>query len=185
MYLRNSESPVRVKFNQTLSVRKMTFSVFWDRKGNLLIDFLPSGETVNAAHFRETEQKLRRVIQNKSRGMITTNDMLLHNDARPHTAVLMGFGWELFDHPPFSPDLVPSHFNVFLLLKKFLSSGERFGNDKVLKTSVSIHRWHSSKTERHNVDPTILQVSQFWWRLCCKIAEALMYLMPINMFLKV
>ncbi|KAJ4450865.1 hypothetical protein ANN_02297 [Periplaneta americana] len=128
MHWRHSGSPVRTKFKQMLSVRKVMCTVFWDRKGILLIDFLPRGETVNAD----------RVV-------------LLHDNARPHTArctaaVLTEFGWELFDHSPYSPDLAPSDFHVFLYLKKFLSSGERFGNDEELKTSVT--RWfHSQAAE--------------------------------------
>ncbi|KAJ4429305.1 hypothetical protein ANN_26309 [Periplaneta americana] len=75
-----------------------------------------------------TLRKLRRAIQNKRRGMLTAGVVLLHDNARPHTArrttaVLTEFGWELFDHPPCSPDLAPSDFHVFLHLKKFLSSG--------------------------------------------------------------
>ncbi|KAJ4450397.1 hypothetical protein ANN_01821 [Periplaneta americana] len=105
MHWWHSGSPVRMKFKETLSVRKVMCMVFWDRKGILLIDFLPRGETVNAD----------RVV-------------LLHDNACPHTArrtaaVLTEFGWELFDHPPYSPDLAPSDFHVFLHLKKFLSSG--------------------------------------------------------------
>nr|XP_042906765.1 uncharacterized protein LOC122271040 [Parasteatoda tepidariorum] len=103
----------------------------------------PRGETVNADRYCETLQKLRRAIQNKRRGMLTAGVVLLHDNARPHmtrrtTAVLTKFGSELFDHPPYSPDLDPSDFHVFLHLKKFLSSGERFGNDEELKTSVSL-----------------------------------------------
>ncbi|XP_069700702.1 uncharacterized protein [Periplaneta americana] len=68
--------------------------------------------------------------------------------ARPHTArrtaaVLTEFGLELLDHPPYSPDLAPSDFHIFLHLKKFLSSGERFGNDEELKKSVT--RWFHSQ----------------------------------------
>ncbi|KAJ4426959.1 hypothetical protein ANN_26758 [Periplaneta americana] len=97
IHWRHSRSPVRMKFKQTLSVRKVMCTVFWDRKGILLNDFLPRGV------------------------------VLLHDNARPHTArrtaaVLTEFGWELFDHPPYSPDLAPSDFHVFLHLKKFLSS---------------------------------------------------------------
>ena len=126
-------------------------TVFWDRKGSLLIDFLPRGETVNADRYCETLRKLRRAIQNKRRRMLTTGVVLLHDNARPHTArciaaVLTEFGWELFHHPPYNPDLAPSDFHVFLHLKKFLSSGERFGNDEELKTSVT--RWfHSQAAE--------------------------------------
>ncbi|KAJ4426490.1 hypothetical protein ANN_27304 [Periplaneta americana] len=127
MNWRHSGSPVRTKFKQTLSVRKVMCTMFWDRKGILLIDFLPRGETVNADRYCETLRKLRRAIQNKSRGMVTAGVVLLHDNARPRTArrtaaVLTEFGWELFDHPPYSPGLDPSDFHVFLHLKKFLSS---------------------------------------------------------------
>ncbi|KAJ4452219.1 hypothetical protein ANN_03737 [Periplaneta americana] len=151
MHWRHSGSPVRTKFKQTLSVRKVMCTVFWDRKGILLIDFLPRGETVNADHYCETLRKLRRAIQNKRRGMLIAEVVLLHDNARPHTArrtaaALTEFGWELFDHPPYSPDLAPSDFHVFLHLRKFLSSGEHFGNDEELKTSVT--RWfHSQAAE--------------------------------------
>ncbi|XP_069680131.1 histone-lysine N-methyltransferase SETMAR-like isoform X2 [Periplaneta americana] len=135
MHWWHNGSPVRTKFKQTLSVRKVMCKVFWDRKGILLIDFLPRGGTVNDDRYCETLRKLRRAIQNKRRGMLTAGVVLLHDNARPHTtrrtaAVLTEFGWELFDHPPYSPDLAPSDFHVFLHFKKFLSSGERFGNDK-------------------------------------------------------
>jgi len=33
----------------------------------------------------------------------------------------MTFGWKQFDHPPFSPDLAPSDFHLFLHLKSFLA----------------------------------------------------------------
>ncbi|KAJ4427860.1 hypothetical protein ANN_23861 [Periplaneta americana] len=151
MHWRYSGSPVRTKFKQTLSVRKVMCTVFWNRKGILLFDFFPRGETVNADRYCETLRKLRRAIQNKRRGMLTAGVVLLHDNARPHTArrtaaVLTEFGWELFDHPPYSPDLAPSDFHVFLHLKKFLSSSERFGNDEELKTSVT--RWfHSQAAE--------------------------------------
>ncbi|GFV38422.1 uncharacterized protein TNCV_4393031 [Trichonephila clavipes] len=114
----HSGSPVRTKFKQMLSVLKVMCTVFRDRKGILLIDFLPRGERVNADPYSETLWKLRRAIQNKRRGMLTYC----------------------------SSDLPPSDFHVFLYLKKFLSSGKRFGNDEELKTSV--RRWfHSQAAE--------------------------------------
>ncbi|KAJ4433038.1 hypothetical protein ANN_15295 [Periplaneta americana] len=85
------------------------------------------GETVKADRYCETLRKLRRAIQNKRHGMLTEGVVLLHDNARPHTArrtatVLTEFGWELFDQPPYSPDLGPRDVHVFLHLKKFLSS---------------------------------------------------------------
>ncbi|GFU79973.1 mariner Mos1 transposase [Trichonephila clavipes] len=123
-------------------------TVFWDRKGILLIDLLPRGETVNSDCYSETLRQLRRAIQNKWRGMLTAGVVLLHDNAHPHTArrttaVFTEFGWELFDDPPYSPYLAHSDFHIFLHLKTFLFSGESFGNDEELKTSVT--RWFHLK----------------------------------------
>ncbi|GFR18102.1 HTH_48 domain-containing protein [Trichonephila clavata] len=41
MEWRHSSSPKRVKFKQTISARKIMCTVFWDRKGVLLVEFLP------------------------------------------------------------------------------------------------------------------------------------------------
>ncbi|GFY17488.1 uncharacterized protein TNCV_3518431 [Trichonephila clavipes] len=67
-----------------LSVRKVMYTVFGDRKGILLVDFHPRGETVNVDHYCESLRKLRRAIQNKRRGMLNAGVVL--DNARPHTA---------------------------------------------------------------------------------------------------
>ncbi|GFV23725.1 histone-lysine N-methyltransferase SETMAR [Trichonephila clavipes] len=128
---------------------------FWDRKGILLIDFLPCGETVSVDRYCEALWKLRRTIQNKRCGMLDAGVVLLHDNTRPHAArrtaaVLKEFGWELFDQPAYSSDLAPSKFFLFLHLKKFLSSGERFGNDEELKTFVT--RWFHSRRQSSSTE---------------------------------
>ncbi|GFV57908.1 histone-lysine N-methyltransferase SETMAR [Trichonephila clavipes] len=80
-------------------------------------------------------------MQNKRRGFQSKGVVFLHHNARPHTAnvtktLLRGFGWDVFDHPPYSPDLAPSDFHLFLHLKSFLA-GKHFNNDKELKENVS------------------------------------------------
>jgi histone-lysine N-methyltransferase SETMAR len=67
-------------------------------------------------------KKLRMAIQNKRRGMLTSGIVLLLDNACPHTcahtrALLEHFNWELFDHPPYSPDLAPSDCVLFTHLK--------------------------------------------------------------------
>ncbi|GBN41322.1 hypothetical protein AVEN_93684-1, partial [Araneus ventricosus] len=42
----------------------------------------------------------------------------------------------LFDHPPYSPDLAPSDFHLFLKLKEFLG-GKRFGSNEELENAVT------------------------------------------------
>ena len=48
MEWRHTSSPTKTKFKQTTSTRKMVCTMFWDRKGFLLVDFLPKGFTINA-----------------------------------------------------------------------------------------------------------------------------------------
>ncbi|GFV83346.1 histone-lysine N-methyltransferase SETMAR [Trichonephila clavipes] len=88
----------------------------------------PESQTINAAVYCETLRKLRRAIQNKRRGFLSKGVVFLHDNARPHIAnvtktLLRGFGWDVFDHPPYSPDLTPSDFHLFLHLKCFLAGG--------------------------------------------------------------
>jgi histone-lysine N-methyltransferase SETMAR len=61
-------------------------------------------------------------------------------NARPHTAAqtqahITLFRWEQMNPPPYSPDLVPSDFHLFLHLKNFLA-GQRFNNDEDVKRAV-------------------------------------------------
>lgn len=146
MEWRHTGSPKKQKFKTTMSAQKIMCTVFWDRKGVLLTEFLPKGETINAARYCETLTKLRRAIQNKRRGMLSKGIVLLHDNARPHTAgisqaMIRQFGWEQFDHPPYSPDLAPSDYHLFLHLKGELG-GTRFGSDEEVKNAVK--SWLSS-----------------------------------------
>jgi hypothetical protein len=75
-------------------------------------------------------------IQNKRRGMLTSTvcAVLLHDNARLQTAArtraLLGyFNWELFDHPPYSPDLAPSDYHLFTYLKNLMGS-QRFNSSE-------------------------------------------------------
>jgi histone-lysine N-methyltransferase SETMAR len=51
------------------------------------------------------------------------------------------FGWEQFSHPPYSPDLVPSDFYVFLHVKTILG-GQWFRHDEVKET---VNTWFASQ----------------------------------------
>ena len=112
----------------TVEQKKMMASVFWDRKGVLLREFIALGTTVTSEVYRETRNKLRRSIQNKRRGMLTKGVvLLLHDNARPHTAartnaVIRLFNWEFFDHLPYSPNLAQSDYHLFTKMKVWLAT---------------------------------------------------------------
>jgi transposase len=78
--------------------------------------------------------------------MLTSGVVLLHDNACPHTAartsaLLEHFNWELFEHPPYSPDLAPSDYHLFTYLKNWLGS-QRFNNNEELMEGVKT--WLSS-----------------------------------------
>ena len=61
-------------------------SVLWNRKGVLLVDFMPPDTTISAAAYCDTLIRLRRAIQNKMRGMLLRGVCLPHENARPPSA---------------------------------------------------------------------------------------------------
>ena len=72
------------------------------------------GTTITSEVYCETLNKLRRSIQNKRCGMLTKGVVLLHDNARPHTAasanaLIKLFNWEIFDHPPGAKRLPSLH----------------------------------------------------------------------------
>jgi histone-lysine N-methyltransferase SETMAR len=65
--------------------------------------------------------------------MLSWSVVMLRDNACPHTAaatqdLIVTFGWEQFDHPPYSPNLASSDFHVLLHLKTFLG-GRRFHDE--------------------------------------------------------
>jgi transposase len=72
--------------------------------------------------------------------MLTCCVVLLHDNACPHTAartrkLLEHFNRELFDHPPYSPDLAPSVYHLFTYMKNWLGL-QRFNENEGLMNGV-------------------------------------------------
>ena len=132
MACKHTGSPKPKKFIQTFHGRKLMATVFWDRKGVLLVAFMNPGTTIISKVYCEILKQLRRGIQDRWRGLLTFGVMLLYANTRPLTAVLSCSGnskWESFYHPPFSPDMTPNDFHLLLHLKTFLDG-------EVLKSTV-------------------------------------------------
>jgi hypothetical protein len=63
-------------------------TVFWDRKGVLMVAFMQQGTTVMSEVYCKTLKILHRAIQNKRSGMLIFSVVLLLDNAFPHTAAL-------------------------------------------------------------------------------------------------
>ncbi|GBN31255.1 hypothetical protein AVEN_64284-1 [Araneus ventricosus] len=67
---------------------------------------------------------------------------LLQDNTRPYIAhkteaLLKRFKLEVLDHPPYSPDLAPSEFHLFLYLKRHLA-GQYFHDVDEIKNKVEM-----------------------------------------------
>ena len=90
------------------------------------------------------------------RGKLSRGIVLLHDKARPHTArqtqalLRDQFHWDIFEHPPYSPDLAPSDFSLVLKMKEHLP-GKRFANDEdLMDAGWIIRRPHGMKRVHTN-----------------------------------
>jgi hypothetical protein len=108
------------KFKQTLSARKLMTSFLGQQRSADGGIHATRGHN-NVSRVLRNTKKLRRDIQNKKRGMLTSGVVLLLDNECPHTAartqVLDDFNWELFDHHPYSPDPAPSDYYLFTYQK--------------------------------------------------------------------
>ncbi|GFV13250.1 histone-lysine N-methyltransferase SETMAR [Trichonephila clavipes] len=143
MQWRHSNSPKAKKCKNSISAETIMASVFCDTQSSPLLECMPLGTTIKAAAYFNSLKRLRRTIQNKRRGMLTNGVRLLHDNARPHTALvitkalLKQFKWEVLDHPPYSLDLAPSDFHLFRYLKSHFS-GKSFHGDDEFKDEVEM-----------------------------------------------
>jgi transposase len=80
--------------------------------------------------------------------------LLLHDNARPHTAratndALETLKFEVLSHPPYSPDLAPSDFHFFPHLNGDLK-GTHFTSDDEVKQAVT--SWIKQRTPEFFID---------------------------------
>jgi hypothetical protein len=69
--------------NKHLPARKLMVTVFWDRKGILMMEFMQQGATVMSQTYCETLKILRRAM-----GLLTYGVVLLHDEICIHIQLL-------------------------------------------------------------------------------------------------
>ena len=127
MQRKHSTFPAPKKAKVVSSAGKVMASVFWNAKGIVLIDYryLQKGKTINGEYYAKLLRELRQAIKSKRSGKLTKG-VLLHQDNAPAHNSLVAMsavhdcGFELIDHPPYSPDLALSDNFLFPNLKNIL-----------------------------------------------------------------
>lgn len=135
------DEPSPVKARVAPSAGKQMATVFWDKEGILLIEWLPRGATINSNYYIEILHKLREAIKQKRRGKLSRGILLQQDNARPHTsqatmAAITDLGFELLPHPPYSPDLAPSDYWLFASMKEPLR-GRQYSCLQALASAIS------------------------------------------------
>lgn len=130
----NKKATPRTKANA--HPQKIMLCIWWDKEGVLYYELLPQGETITADIYCHQLRRLADSIQEKRPRLREV--MLLHDNARPHSAnltklTIQELGWEVIPHPPYSPDLAPSDFHLFRSLSNNLQ-GNSFPNENALRT---------------------------------------------------
>jgi len=125
MEWRHSGSSRPKKFPLQKRAVKVLTLIFWDQNGILIIYYLPKDQTINAEYYSSLLVQLKDILKEKRRGKITKEVLFLHDNAPANWALasqkkLTYLGFQCLDHPPYSPDLVPSHYHLFPALKKQL-----------------------------------------------------------------
>jgi histone-lysine N-methyltransferase SETMAR len=130
-------SPVPKKAKAVVSAGKVIASVFWDAEGVLLVDYLEKGHTIPGTYYANLLRQLKEKIKILRRGKLTRG-VLFHQDNAPShkstvaMAAINECGFEILEHPPYSPDLAPSDYYLFPKLKKKLSGRQFETNDDVI-----------------------------------------------------
>ena len=105
MQWKHSSSPSPRKSKATITARKVMLSFFFDCRGQLLIEFLLQGSTINSAQYCSTMKKLRKAIKNKRPDLLTQGVILLHDSFLSHVSqetqrILNTFRWEVLEYSP-------------------------------------------------------------------------------------
>src|SRR5215813_13513320 len=96
-----------------------------------------------------TQLPLCEAIKEKRRGKLSAGVLILHDNASEHMsaksqAAIRQCGFQQLNHPPYSPDLAPSDYFLFRVMKKILR-GKRFSSDEEFKEAVTTRFEEQSK----------------------------------------
>ena len=138
-------SPSKKMFKTLPSAGKVMCTVFWDRKGVILLDFLEPGQNINSDRYIATLTKLKARIS-RVRPEKKKTFLLQHDNAWPHTSLktveyIATLGWTVLPPPTCSPDLDPSDFHLFGPMKDGLRGQHFPSNDAAVRV---VKQWATS-----------------------------------------
>jgi transposase len=116
---------------------KTTFITFFDIKDTVRFEFILQGQSITQTYYVEILKRLHEDVR-RNGPELWANDSILHHDNAPANKALSVKQFVAqkpiteMEHQPYSPDLVPKEYWLFLKLKSALK-GRRFQDTKVIK----------------------------------------------------
>lgn len=124
------ENAPLVKARPSKSEGKIMAITFFDAEGIVYRHLVPNNQTVNGTYYVSVLKNLVDAVRRKRPRLNQVGWRILHDNAPCHASnvaqeFLQRNNIEQLSHPPYSPDLAPSDFWPFPILKKPLK-GRRF-----------------------------------------------------------
>lgn len=122
---------------------KVMLITFFDMQGVVHSEFLPPGQTINQQIYREILWRLLCSVQEKRPQLWQDKSLLLHHDDAPaHSSLsirqfLAKNNIAVLEQPPYSPDLAPCDFFLFLKLKGVIKGIHFEGVDAIKKALMT------------------------------------------------
>ena len=124
-----------------LHPRKVLLCLWWSIKGIIHHEFLKSGQTVNSDIYCSQIEEVHKKLKDIDPAMINRRRVIiLQDNAKPHTSKktiqkFSDIGYEILSHPPYSPDISPTDYHVFLSMSNFLR-GKNFDTLEDLQNCI-------------------------------------------------
>ena len=107
-------------------------------------------------------------LRRKRRHLVVQNPILLHDNARSHTAavtdLLRRWQWEILEHPPYSPDMSSCDYSLFAQVKEPLRGTRYNTRDKFIRAIGRLVR-NINKVGRAD---GVRHLSNFWQKVINK-----------------
>jgi len=105
---------------------KTMLLTFFDIRGIVLYEFVPTGQTVNQVYYLEVLERLCEKVRRKRPELFANNSWILYHENAPADMALSVREFlatkqiTVLEHPAYSPDLAPSDFFLFPKIEEIL-----------------------------------------------------------------
>ena len=115
-----------------LHQKKAMVTILWSAVSLTHYSFLNPGKTITSEKYAQQIDEMHQKLQHLQPAMVNRKGPILHNNAQLHVAQptfqkLSELGYKVLPHPPYSPDLLPTNYQIFTHLNNFLQ-GKHFHN---------------------------------------------------------